>query len=463
MSLFLNTKNIVEATGGTVINGSFETFSGVSIDSRTIKDGELFIALKGDNHDGHDFVKDALKKGSGAIVRRSWAEKHSRATGTKTYIVVEDTLKSLHDLAAFIRKRFHGRVFAVVGSNGKTTTKELLYCILGTKCDVLKTSGNLNNHIGMPLCICQLDEHKQVMLLEMGANRPGDIDSLCRIANPDTAVITNIGYEHIEGFGSLEIVRESELEILSYVKNIAVNTDDEFLMEGIYSKYKGNIITFGINSASADVSASNIDFYEGRTAFYLNAAGSTIYIESKLTGLFNIYNCLAASAAALTADLNLDEIKKGIESFDGVKLRFELKRFNNSFILNDVYNANPSSMNASIAEMMRIFNRTDLKGNKYKRTIVVLGDMLELGDYSITAHKNLGRHLSALNVDIFIGVGAMMNHALACFTGEGIYAENSIVGGEILSKILSDGDLVLIKGSRGMKMENVLATLEGSV
>ncbi len=460
MSLFLNTKYIIEATGGAVINDSFESFSGVSIDSRTIKDGELFIALKGDNHDGHDFVIEALKKGSGAMIRRNWAENHYGEIGTKTFIVVEDTLKSLHDLARFIRNRFKGSVFAVVGSNGKTTTKELLSCILQTRWNVLKTSGNLNNHIGMPLCMCQLDKHKQVMLLEMGANRPNDIDNLCRIAYPDTAVITNIGYEHIEGFGSLEMVRESELEILSYVKNIAVNADDQFLMEGIQSKYKGNIITFGIKSASADITANKIDFYEGRTGFYLNAAGSSIYIESKLTGLFNVYNCLAAAAAALTADLSLDEIKKGIESFDGVKLRFELKRLNGAVFLNDVYNANPSSMDASISEMMRIFDQSDSKGNKYKRTIVVLGDMLELGDYSIAAHRNLGRHLSELKIDIFIGVGDMMSHALACFTGKGIHAENSTIGGEMLSKVLKEGDLVLIKGSRGMKMENVLAVLE---
>ncbi len=463
MHLFLNTKDIIEATGGTVINDSSASYSGVSIDSRTIKDGELFVALRGDNHDGHNFIKDALKKGSGAIVSRGWFENRAIEIDYKTYIIVKDTLRALQDLAVYIRNRFHGRVFAVVGSNGKTTTKELLSCILETRWDVLKTTGNLNNHIGMPLCICQFDGHKQVMLLEMGANRPGDINCLCSIGLPDTAVITNIGYEHIEGFGSLEMIRESELEILPYVKNIAFNADDQFLMDGIHKKYKGDIITFGIQSPSVNVIASDIDFCEGRTAFYLKAYGSSIYIESKLTGLFNVYNCLAAASAALTADFSLDEIKKGIESFEGVRLRFELKRHNGATFLNDVYNANPSSMEASIEEMMRIFNHSNSAGNQYKRTIVVLGDMLELGDYSITAHKNLGERLSEVKVDIFIGVGNMMSHAISCFTGKGVYAENSTIAGERLSEIVGEGDLVLIKGSRGMKMENVIAVVRGIV
>lgn len=460
MFLFLNTKDIIKAVGGTIFNDFSGSFSGVSIDSRTIKDGELFIALKGDNHDGHVFIKDALKKGRGAMVGRSWFESHSLEIDDKSYIIVEDTLKALQDLAAFIRNGFHGRVFAVVGSNGKTTTKELLSCILETRWDVLKTTGNYNNHIGMPLCICRLDAHKQVMLLEMGANIPNDINTLCRIARPDTAVITNIGYEHIEGFGSLETVRESELEILPYVRNIAVNADDQFLMDGIYSKFNGGAIKFGIQSPSVEVSASNIDFCEDYTGFHLNAGGSSVFIKSKLPGLFNVYNSLAAASAALTAGFDLEQIKYGIESFEGVRLRFELKRHNGVTFLNDVYNANPSSMEASIGEMSRFFKPSDSTEKKYERAIVVLGDMLELGDYAITAHQNLGSRLSELKVDIFIGVGNMMSHALSCFTGNGIPAETSEIAGEKLSAILREGDLVLIKGSRGMKMENVFAVLE---
>lgn len=460
MNSFLKIKNIIEATGGEVINEPRSLFTGVSIDSRTINKGELFVALKGDNLDGHDFVKDALTKGSGAMISRGWFEKNAHLLDKKTYVIVEDPLNALQRLAAKIRDRFNGHVFAVAGSNGKTTTKELISSILATKWDVLKTVGNYNNHIGLPLCICRADAGKDVMLLEMGTNRPGDIDFLCRIARPDTAVITNIGYEHIEGFGSIENVRKSELEILPYIKELVVNADDLFLMDGVYGRYDGKITTFGIQTTSADVTAGNIDFQEDYSGFYLNASGSSIFIKSRLSGLFNVYNCLAAAAVALSAGLDLQRIKEGIETCKGVKLRFEIKRHKGITFLNDVYNANPSSMEASIGEMMRFFSSSRNADGKYKRVIVILGDMLELGDYSRTAHEKLGMLLSELPVDIFIGVGKEMVHALSRFKKEGIHAENSAVAGEKITGMLRERDLVLVKGSRGMKMENIFTIVE---
>lgn len=456
MPLFLNTKDISKAINGAIIIGSDASFTGISIDSRTIGDGELFVALKGDNHDGHDFVVNALDKGEGAIVRKDWFDNVIKPIDNKTFIVVDDTLKALHELSIFIRDKFDGHVFAVVGSNGKTTTKELLASILETRWSVLKTTGNYNNHIGMPLCICCLDSHHQAMLLEMGANRPDDINFLCKIAHPHTAVITNIGYEHLEGFGSIEMVRESELEILTYVKRLAANIDDDFLMEGVYKKYNNELITFGIHSPLANINAKDIELEEDYTTFKLNAFGSSINIKSQLSGLFNVYNCLAAASVALVSGLTLDEIKKGIESFSGVKLRFELKRHRGATFINDVYNANPSSMDSSINELIRIFNSS----KKYRRTIAVLGDMLELGDYAISAHKKIGNRLSELKVDIFIAVGNMMSEAISSYKGSAIHAENSLIAGEKLSDMLKEGDLVLVKGSRGMKMENVLNVVE---
>ena len=439
------------------MDGYSKAFAGVSIDSRTIRDGELFIALKGDMHDGHDFVEEALKKGDGALISQERLKLTEKGFELKTFIIVEDTLKALQKLAHYTRMRFRGRVFSVVGSNGKTTTKELLSSILGTKWNVLKTTGNYNNHIGMPLCLCRLTDDSEVMVLEMGTNRPGDIDMLCEIALPDTAVITNIGYEHIEGFGSIEKVRESELEILPYVRDIAINADDQFLMDGIRGRYNGKIVTFGIQSTHADVSATDIHCDVYYTNFQLMAKGAKINIQSNLVGLFNIYNCLAASAAALSAGLELEDIKKGIESFGGVRLRFEVKELGGITFLNDVYNANPSSMEASVNEMMRFVR---FHKNSYKRAIVVLGDMLELGDYSITAHQNLGKLLATLPIDVFIGVGEMMGEALKVFKGKGLTALNAEEAGEKLKSILREGDIVLIKGSRGMKMEKVLSSLE---
>ncbi|MCX7913069.1 MAG: UDP-N-acetylmuramoyl-tripeptide--D-alanyl-D-alanine ligase [Thermodesulfovibrionales bacterium] len=458
MGILFTSEDIIKATQGFLAIESCREFTGISIDSRTINDGELFIALKGDNFDGHDFVKEALKRGSGVVVKEEWFKNNIPRGTDKTYIIVKNTLRALQDIAAFLRGKFNGQVIAVVGSNGKTTTKEILADILEGNFKILKTKGNLNNHIGMPLCMCQLDKDKEILLVEMGTNKPGDISDLCRIALPHIAVITNIGYEHIEGFGSLEGVRESEFEILPFVSTVIVNNDDKFLMEGLHDRYRGKVITFGINHPS-DVYATNIDLREGCTSFCLNAIEGSIDVESKLTGIFNLYNCLAASAAALYMGLNLEEIKRGIESFQGVRLRFEIRRLNGATLLYDVYNANPSSMEASINEMVRIFYN-QISPKKYNRMIAVLGDMLELGNYSIRAHENLGKYLSDLNIDIFIAVGKRMKYALTYFKGIGYGVDDSTEGGKILANFIKEGDLVLIKGSRGMKMENVLSELE---
>lgn len=459
----LNIKDIVEATDGRIISTFANDFSGVSIDSRTIKQGELFIALKGDRFDGHDFFADALKKGNGAIVNSSYFMAHNLQFSDKTIITVDNTLFALHNLARYRRNKFNGRVIGVVGSNGKTTTKELISSILSIKLNVLKTAGNLNNHIGMPLSIIRGDKKSEIMVLEMGTNSPGDINTLCNIALPDIGVITNIGFEHLQGFGSLQRVRDSELEIFPYVKKIIVNADDAFLMDGIRDRMQKKehgkqteIITFGIDKKDADLTARDIVFSDEGTQFIISAGSEHMDINFKISGRFNIYNAIAAASAAYAIGFNLKEIKEGLESFSGINMRFEIKRYEGAILLNDVYNANPSSMQESINELIRFITAKDKKGCKYKRAIAVLGDMLELGDYGIAEHRKLGQRLSELPVDIFIGVGNLMSYAVNEFKKNGISVNASDDAGLELSKIIKKGDIVLIKGSRGMKMENVI-------
>ncbi|MCL4455914.1 MAG: UDP-N-acetylmuramoyl-tripeptide--D-alanyl-D-alanine ligase [Nitrospirae bacterium] len=453
----LSVKDIIAATNGVVENSKFEiqnsNFSGVSIDSRTIKKGELFIALKGDRFDGHDFVNDALKTGEGALVISNSKSQISNLKN-KPLIFVNDTLKALHDLAGHIRKGFKGNVIGVVGSNGKTTTKELISSILSGRLKVLKTAGNLNNHIGMPLSIVGLEEDTDVMVLEMGTNRPGDIDELCGIALPDIGVVTNIGFEHLQGFGSLHKVRDSELEIMPYIRKVIVNADDAFLIEGVKPKFDGEIITFGIQSHNSDITAEDIVFSDEGTEFMICAGNERIGVHSKLFGLFNIYNSLAAASAAYALGFNLREIKSGLESFGGVGMRFEVKRHMGAVFLNDVYNANPSSVRESVNELMRF-----LSSGKYKRAVAILGDMLELGGHGVKEHKKIGRMLSELSVDMFIGVGPLMSHAVKEFKGKGIRFDTSEEAGAELAKIIKEGDVILIKGSRGMRMERVMESL----
>lgn len=435
---------IVKATGGRVLCGNQSIFSGLSIDSRTTGSGELFIALRGANFDGHDFIHSALEKASGAMVSLPPAE----PVRGKTIIYVSNTLSALQDIAHYLRHKMQVPVVGITGTNGKTTTKELISSILGSSHKVLKTSGNLNNHIGLPLCISRMDGDETVMVLEMGSNARGDIKQLCDIAAPDFAVVTNVGPAHLEGFGSLEGVRDTDLEILDYAKVACVNADDLFLLEGIKG-FRGKIIKYGIDNR-AGVYAKDIVLKDKGSSFRLCFSDDkTIDITLKISGRFNIYNALAA--ASITAELGAGpgEIKQGIERFAGVPMRIEIKDLFGAVVISDVYNANPASMDEAVNELIR------LKGD---RTIAVLGDMLELGPYAEEAHRKLVRRLSQLHIDIFIAVGPEMARASEEFSGTCYRADNAGAAGAKLHDICRQGDTVLVKGSRGMQMEKALSS-----
>jgi UDP-N-acetylmuramoyl-tripeptide--D-alanyl-D-alanine ligase len=463
----LTIKEVIEATGGRVIYGNSVTsvFTGVSIDSRTIREGELFIALRGERFDGHAFLTDAMKKGKAAIVSTPPAVP---VKGTAV-IYVKNTLKALQDIAHHVRMRGKVTVVGITGTNGKTTTKELISSILGKRHRVMKTSGNLNNHIGLPLSLIRLDESDEFAVMEMGASVKGDIQQLCDIASPDYGVITNIGPGHLEGFGSLGRVRSTKLELFDAVKSIVVNADDRFLMEGVAErsgKGRPDIITFGMNNPS-DVSARDIILEERRSVFTLCLAnGECTRVVLNLNGTFNIANALAASAICSAMGAGAEEIKAGIESFRGVPMRLEFKEFFGATVISDVYNANPASMEEAMKELVRL---------RKKRTIAVLGDMLELGAYAEDAHRNLGKWMSEIPVDVFIAVGPLMAKTAEEFRAarrghspEGhsspengaspsiIVATDASDARRILLEICDEGDTVLVKGSRGMSMERVL-------
>jgi UDP-N-acetylmuramoyl-tripeptide--D-alanyl-D-alanine ligase len=424
-----------------VLCGRSEKFPGLSIDSRNIREGEFFVALKGDRFDGHDFINSALIKGAGALVPCTPAE----LPRNKTVILVKNTLVALQDLARYLRSRMVLPVIGVTGTNGKTTTKELLSSIFGQYQKVLKTTGNLNNHIGLPLCICRMDGDEDVMVLEMGSNSRGDIKQLCEIALPDFSVITNAGPAHLEGFGSLEAVRNTDLEILAYAKVASVNADDTFLLEGI-KNYPGRLITYGLKNA-ADVTAKDIMLGTRGSGFKICFSDKRkIIVNLQLSGMFNIYNALAAASVADALHTGLDDIKNGLESFGGVPMRLEIKEMLGAMVINDVYNANPASMEEALKELVRL---------KRKRTIAVLGDMLELGGYTGEAHKTLVRLTSDLKIDVLIAVGPEMSRAAGEFRGTCYQTEDSVSARSIVFSICHEGDAILIKGSRGMRMERV--------
>ncbi|MGC2062641.1 MAG: UDP-N-acetylmuramoyl-tripeptide--D-alanyl-D-alanine ligase [Thermodesulfovibrionales bacterium] len=457
---YLKTEDILAATGGTILCEGQGAYTGVSIDSRTIGDGELFVALQGARSDGHQHLSAALERGAGALV----SEDPQETLPGKTIIRVGNTLRALQALAQYLRQKRAIPVIAVTGTNGKTTTKELIASIFGSEFSaefgskkVLKTGGNLNNHIGLPLCISRMDGDEGIMVLEMGSNAAGDIRLLCDIARPDYAVMTNVGPAHLESFGSLEAVRNTDLEVLGYVRTFAVNADDHFLMEGLThgpaAGYTGRTITYGIDN-TADVSARDIRLQEKGSDFLLCLPeGAELAVHFQLSGRFNILNALAAASIAFAAGASPDSLKKGLEAFTGVPMRLETRELGGLLIISDVYNANPASMREAVRELVRL---------KRGRMIAVLGDMLELGSYAEPEHLGLVTLLNDLNVDMLICVGSEMQKASAVFRGDCYRADDSFQAGAMLADIVREGDTVLLKGSRGMRMEQVLGELETS-
>ncbi|MBF0487333.1 MAG: UDP-N-acetylmuramoyl-tripeptide--D-alanyl-D-alanine ligase [Nitrospirae bacterium] len=422
-------------------------FTGVSTDSRAVKAAELFFALVGDKYDAHDFIASVVGIAAGAVVSRMV----DCPKEGFVLIVVDDTLKALQRLAAHVRQVRPIPVVALTGTNGKTTTKEMTAAVLGKKYSVLKTEGNLNNHIGLPLTLLRLD-NEDAAVLEMGANKQGDIAELCKIAAPDIAIVTNIGPGHLEGFRSIEGVRATKLEIMNYAKTIIVNGDDDFLMEGVLERNKTRnreIITFG---KGKDVSCGGHSIRENGSALQVAirfSNGVEIDATIRSGGMHNVSNALAAAAAGFAMGVDTGSIQQALSSFKGVPMRLECREINGSLVICDYYNANPASMANAVAELIRLKKGT---------AVAVLGDMLELGEYAERYHRELGRSIPPEDVDLLIAVGELMKFTYEDFRASGgnaVHAVDAVEAGTILRRLKSK-DTVLIKGSRGLKMEKVL-------
>lgn len=430
---------------------------GVSIDSRSIKEGELFVALRGDRFDGHDYVPEAIRKGAwGALVERHALDsKFSSLGGLRNILPVEDTLLALQEMAHLHRKKFSIPVAGITGSNGKTTTKEMLAGILKQKGPVLKNEGNLNNHIGVPLTLLKMAPGHRAAAVEMGMSAPGEIDLLARLVSPDIGVITNIGPAHLEFLGSMDKVAEAKGELLENLKpggTAVLNADDRYF-ETLKKKSNTRVLTFGID-ARADVHASDIRQEKDHTDFTLLADGSRATVRLRAVGKYNVYNALAAAAAAIAAGMSVDAVKYGLDDFAPVAMRSEVKSIKGRTVLADYYNANPASMEAALSALISL-----AAGRK---AVAVLGDMLELGNSAVEAHREIGRAAGRLGVKVIIAVGALAEYILKgaraagipndCLFAAGSHAEAA----DLLTRHSRNGDVVLVKGSRGMKMEKIL-------
>jgi UDP-N-acetylmuramoyl-tripeptide--D-alanyl-D-alanine ligase len=430
--------------------------AGVSIDSRTVKAGELFVALRGDRFDGHDFVPDAVRKGAwGALIERPALGSINNAVGgTGRVIPVEDTLLALQEMSLLHRQRFSLPVIGVTGSNGKTTTKEMLACILQQRGPVLKNEGNLNNHIGVPLTLFKLSDRHQSAVIEMGMSGPGEIAVLTRLAIPLVGIITNVGPAHLEFLHTTDAVAQAKGELLQGMRTdgtAVLNADDRYF-ETLREMFPGRTVEFGI-TGNADVRATDIIPLRDATDMTLHAEGRSVTLRLRTVGRHNVSNALAAAAAATTLAVPLETVKIGLEGFQPVALRSELREVQGRTVLADCYNANPASMQAALETLVALGKR---------RTVAVLGDMLELGETTVEAHRNIGRAAARLHIDLLIGVGPLGRHiaegarAAGMAEDQAVEAETPSRAAALLRERSRAGDAVLVKGSRGMKMETIL-------
>jgi UDP-N-acetylmuramoyl-tripeptide--D-alanyl-D-alanine ligase len=438
------------ACGGR-LEGADRSYSGVSTDTRTLGKGELFVALHGPNFNGNEFVGAAVAAGAaGAVVDSQRREAISQ-------IVVGDTQKALEAAARRWRSGFSIPVVGVAGSNGKTTVKEMIAAILSQAGSTLATKGNLNNHIGVPLTLFRLEPEHRFAVIEIGSNNAGEVAALVQIAKPTVGIITNAGAEHLEGFGSLEGVARAEGEMVEGLDpsgTAIINADDEFadLWRGLT---RARIVTFGARNP-ADFSASAVRTEVGPqgfvTRFKLDSPAGAADIALQLAGEHNVVNALGAAAAAVSAGASLPQVVAGLATMRAVKGRLQFKMAKSgAWIIDDSYNANPSSMRAGIDVL------AGLEGRKW----LVIGDMGELGDFADSSHVEIGEYAREHGIEKLFATGKLSQLAVKSFGADGQWFADV----ESMSKALAaSGDAsvrMLIKGSRMNRLERVVAALVG--
>jgi len=449
--VLFGSKNIIS------INGFFTT-TGVCIDSREVKENNLFVAIKGENFDGHNFIKEVINKSAGAVViSEEYYNSHKNELESVNCIIVSDTLDALHKLAKYHRKRFNYPVIAIGGSNGKTTTKEMLAEILACSGKVLKTYKNYNNQIGVPMMLLAMDNSYHYAVLEIGTNMPGEISVLSHIVAPTHGLITNIGKEHLELLLDLDGVELEETFLYGYLRNRGyslVNNDDPRLKR--YKPILEKTLTYG-TTADAMVNAE-ISFNSELQPKLAIKQGEEIKFEVQLQtyGYGSALNALAASACALLLDIGTENIIKGLTDYVPERSeigygRMQVEKLGDKTIINDCYNSNPSSCELALKTLAVI------KSNEYK--IAVLGDMLELGDASNDEHNEI-LELACTQADKVFLFGNEFKEAI----DEGDYAnakhyETHDLLIDELNKAIKPNSTILIKGSRGMKMENIVNSL----
>lgn len=439
--------------------GLINEVEGISIDTRTMESKTLFVALKGESFDGHDFIGAACEKGAAAIIFE--INRNLDLSRLKDIYIIEvnDTLKALKDISKFYRDQFNIPFIGVTGSTGKTTTKDMVSSVLSYKKQVLKNAGNFNNQIGLPLTLFKLEERHEAAVLEMGMSSFGEIEALVEIVQPQVAVITNIGMSHIEHLGSKENILAAKLEIASKMRvgdYLLLNGDDDYLSKlrgepSVYSK-----IYFGLQKENDVVAGNVINHGEEGFSFDVLIQGEKQAYRLSYPGIHNVYNALAAIWIGRHFGMSQEDIQKALDQFEPSKMRMEIVKLEDIKVINDAYNASPDSMRAALGV---------LNSFTAGRRIAVLGNIYEMGDFAEEGHRAVGSCFASTGVEVLITVGEMAKwiaeEAIDKKTRKELHIlNNNQEAISTLNKILQPGDTILVKGSRGMKMEEIVKYLQ---
>lgn len=458
-------EEIAAAVGAERLTGpAAAVMSGIGTDTRTIRPGELFFALRGERFDGHDFITTALERGAAGVVCETNLTGSTVPAGERPVIAVRDTLRALGDMASWWRHEHAASVSVITGSAGKTTTKEMAAGVLELEGSTLKSQGNFNNLVGLPLTLFGLEGEHRYVVLEMGMNLPGEIARLTEIADPQVGLITNVARAHLEGLGDIRAVARAKAELLDRMspEGVAILNGDDALLMAEASRFQGVLLTFGLGPSN-DFRAERVrDMGREGTSFMLVSEGGRIDVRLSVPGRQNVWNALAASALAMKSGASPENVARGLAAYRGIPGRFTVMDLPGGGILvDDTYNANPSSLKAALESLGGLAAGRG-------RIIVCLGDMLELGREAVPAHLEAGRMAAEHGAEHILAMGEQADHVIRGALDRGFPAgrahrmRNHEEMADAILDMLEEGDLVLLKASRGMRFERVLERLCGT-
>jgi len=449
----LSLSQLAQITDGQIC-GSDVSFSCVSTDTRTLKPGDLYVALKGENFNGYNYIDQAMQAGCcAAVVNRCEAVNES-SIPERSLLLVSDTMKALGDVASLNREAMTGPVIGLTGSSGKTSTKNMIALILSEEGKTCSTEGNFNNEIGVPLTLLKIDEKHDFAVVEMGARSPGDIRYLSEFVQPDVAILLNAGVAHIDIFGSYENIVETKSEIFDALKpdGIAIiNADDPAVnlwLDKLGDKHK---LSFSVQDDKADIYASEIYCEADSSSFNLNYKDLSLAITLPVPGLHNVSNCLAAAAAAIAVGIDPDSILKGLTKLKSTEGRLHINKLTqNLTLIDDSYNANPASMKASL----------DVLSLRPGFRVAVLGEMAELGELSQTLHVELAKYAAKTSVDKFYFIGRYAEEMSACVANRSVVSNNQQDIANLLFESLEKEESVLVKASRSACLDELVEMIK---